>query len=68
MRTLNQAQIKLLVNFCSDIAKGAMLSGLGFAFTLPSDPNSKALIVIPSMIATAIFLIFAFIFAKFIQE
>ena len=63
-----QAQFKLLANFCSDIAKGALLSGLGLGFILPEDITARTLFVIPTITFAICSLLCALEFAKLVSN
>ena len=65
---MNQAQLKLLTNFCADIAKGALLFGFGYVFILPANPISRLLFAGPAILTAIIFLLFALEFAKLAQD
>ena len=60
----NKTQLKLLADFCSDIAKGAVLSGLGLAFILPNNTTERFFYTVPAMFAAILFLLLALIFAR----
>ena len=68
MDTFNQSQLKLLSNFCADIAKGALLSGLGLAFILPENAAQKVLFTIPATTIGIFSLFFALQFAKLLRD
>jgi hypothetical protein len=65
---LNRAQTRLLANFCSEMAKGALLSGLGFAFVVPGEPVARAVFTVSALLFAGSALFLALEFAKMIKE
>ncbi len=65
---LNQAQQKILANFCADAARGGLLSGLGFAFVIPGDWIARIAFTASSLLFAGLTLFLALQFAKMIKE
>lgn len=59
MKNLNHFQIKLLANFCSDVAKGTLLSGLGFTYALQGEIISRFIFLLISTVIALFALLFA---------
>ncbi|MCL4390255.1 MAG: hypothetical protein M1484_02565 [Patescibacteria group bacterium] len=59
MKNINQSQIKLLANFCSDVAKGALLSGLGFTYALTSPLPERLFSLMVSLVIAGMALLLA---------
>lgn len=64
MENLSLGQKRVLVNFCSDIARGALLSGLGFSFVLQGSAIFKITFSISSFIFSILALYSAIAIAK----
>lgn len=52
MLRLNHAQAKGLANFFFDVAKGALLAGLGFSVVTPTSLSLRLLSLINSILVT----------------
>ena len=65
---LNQAQLKLLIGFCSDIAKGALLAGLGYTYALPVSLEAKIIFSISAILVAILVLLLALRIAKTLEE
>jgi len=65
---LTQAQFKLLANFCSDIAKGALLSGLGFPYVVAASPIIRIILFVSGVVMAGIMLYLSLLIAKNIKE
>lgn len=59
MRKLTPFQAKLLAEFCSDIAKGALLSALGFSVVAPTSILLRVKLLINGVIIAIGFLYWA---------
>ncbi len=68
MKTLNQFQFKLLANFCSDIARGAILSGLGFPYLINASPEERIMLFISGIATAGIMLYLALLIAQAVEE
>ncbi len=65
---LIKAQYKLLSNFCSDVAKGALLSGLGFSYVITTSPMERLVFLVSGIVMAGIMLYLALLVAKNIKE
>jgi len=68
MIKLSPSQAKILADFCSDVAKGALLSGLGFSFVLPEPPILRIMFFLNALIIAAFTLYLALEIAKIIEK
>jgi len=59
MGIFTQYQAKLLADFCSDIAKGALLAALGFSIVTPTEVFLKLTFSLGGIFTAAIFLYWA---------
>lgn len=66
--TLTQSQFKLLADFCSDIAKGALLSGLGFSYIIAGSPTERITLFVGGIAMAGIMLYLALLVAQTIKE
>jgi hypothetical protein len=68
MKSINQAQARLMANFCADIAKGALLSGLGFTYALSEPISVKLIFGLTGILFAILALYFALRFAKILEK